>query len=73
MGIDSVVLYVQGQTDSVSPARYDVTLRPGVPLNVTINVTTIRNLPLDLYILFDLSRSLSTAFGATQSVSARIR
>ena len=66
-------MYIQGQTEFVSPERYDVTLRPGVPLNVTINVTTIRNLPLDLYILFDLSQSLATAFGATRSVSAQIR
>ena len=65
--------YLQGSSPSIDPLEYDVTLRPGVPLILPIDITAIRNIPLDLYILFDLSMSLSNAFAATRQISDQIR
>jgi hypothetical protein len=61
-----------GPSDFIVPEGYDITLRPGVPLPLSIDITTVRNVPLDLYILFDLSQSLSQEFGATRDVSSQI-
>ena len=55
------------------PQEYVITLRPGDPLSLPINVTTVRQVPLDLYILFDLSRSTSDEVAAIRTVARTIR
>lgn len=58
---------------SLVPKEYVITLRPGDPLTLPINVTTVRQIPLDLYILFDLSRSTSDEVAAIRTVARTIR
>ena len=57
---------------SVVPQEYVVTLRPGDPLSLPINVTTFEQSPLDLYILFDLSMSTSDEVEAIRTVARTI-
>ena len=45
---------------------------PGEPLTFTVNVTTLRNLPLDLYILMDLSGSMTDELDAVKAIAAQI-
>ena len=45
---------------------------PGEPLTFTVNVTTLRNLPLDLYILMDLSNSMSDELDAVKAIAEQI-
>ena len=58
---------------SVVPQEYVITLRPGDPLLLPINVTTFKQSPLDLYILFDLSMSTSDEVEAIRTVARTIR
>ena len=58
---------------SVVPLEYVITLRPGDPVPLPINVTTVRQVPLDLYILFDLSMSTSDEVMAIRTVASTIR
>ena len=44
----------------------------GVPTTFTVNVTALRNLPLDLYILMDLSNSMSDELDIVKSVADQI-
>ena len=37
-----------------------------------VNVTTLRNLPLDLYILMDLSGSMTDELDAVKAIAAQI-
>ena len=57
---------------SVVPELYEISLRPGDRLTLPINVTTARTIPLDVYIVFDLSYSLQEEIGAIRSVSDQI-
>ena len=45
---------------------------PGEPVTFTVNVTTLRNLPLDLYILMDLSNSMSDELDTVKSIAGQI-
>ena len=44
----------------------------GVPQTFTVSVTALRNLPLDLYILMDLSFSMSDELNTVKSVADQI-
>ena len=44
----------------------------GEPLTFTVNVTTLRDLPLDLYILMDLSSSMSDELATVKSIAGQI-
>ena len=44
----------------------------GVPTTFTVSVTALRNLPLDLYILMDLSFSMSDELDTVKSVADQI-
>ena len=37
-----------------------------------VNVTTLRNLPLDLYILMDLSGSMADELGTVKAIAGQI-
>ena len=58
---------------SVVPQEFVITLRPGDPLSLPINVTTPTQVPLDLYILFELSYSSSDEVAAIRTVASTIR
>lgn len=58
---------------SVVPQEYIVSLRAGDSLPLSINVTTVRQVPLDLYILFDLSSSTKDEVEAIRLVADEIR
>ena len=45
---------------------------PGEPLTFTVNVTTLRNLPLDLYILMDLSNSMARELDTVKAIAGQI-
>ena len=45
---------------------------PGEPLTFTVNVTTLRNPPLDLYILMDLSNSMSDELVTVKAIAGQI-
>ena len=45
---------------------------PGEPLTFTVNVTTLRNLPLDLYILMDLSGSMADELSTVKAIADQI-
>jgi len=45
---------------------------PGEPLTFTVNVTTLRNLPLDLYILMDLSASMADDLDTVKAIAGQI-
>jgi hypothetical protein len=60
---------VQKPMAGIVPERYEVSLRTDDTLSLPVDVTTARNIPLDLYIVFDLSQSLAEEIGATQQVS----
>ena len=44
----------------------------GEPQTFPVRVTALRNLPLDLYILMDLSSSMGTVLNNVRTVSGRI-
>ena len=44
----------------------------GVPTTFTVSVTALRNLPLDLYILMDLSNSMADELVTVKSVADQI-
>ena len=44
----------------------------GVPTTFTVSVTALRNLPLDLYILMDLSFSMSDELDTVKSIADQI-
>ena len=60
------------QMPSISPGRYNVSLRANDTLLLPIDIMTIRNIPLDLYILFDVSQSQREEISAIQGVSDNI-
>ena len=57
---------------AISPETYNVSLRNTDTLSLPIDVTTVRNIPLDLYILFDVSQSMDEEISAIQGASAEI-
>lgn len=61
-----------GPDSNISPGRFNISLRPTDPLTLRVYVTTIRNIPLDLYILFDVSQSMREEIAAIQGVSDAI-
>ena len=51
---------------------YLISFVVGVPTTFTVSVTALRNLPLDLYILMDLSFSMSDELDTVKSVANQI-
>ena len=49
-----------------------IIILPGEPLTFMVNVTTMRNLPLDLYILMDLSNSLADELSTVKAIAGQI-
>ena len=47
-------------------------LRVGEPQTFPVHVTALRNLPLDLYILMDLSRTMGSVLNNIKMVSSNI-
>eukprot|EP00731_Ephydatia_muelleri_P007776 Em0004g114a len=80
MGCNSIVdprsapttTYVQAATDSIYTTTPNVVLRPGDPLTVSVNVESLPNAPLDLYILMDLSDSMAAPLATVKSISQLI-
>ncbi|KAL5496297.1 hypothetical protein EMCRGX_G012549 [Ephydatia muelleri] len=59
-------------TDSIYTTTPNVVLRPGDPLTVSVNVESLPNAPLDLYILMDLSDSMAAPLATVKSISQLI-
>ena len=72
LSLPSSLTTSQSPPSAVMPTAYSISLRPGDPLRLPIDVTTVRNLPLDVYILFDLTSSLRDEIAATRNVSSQI-
>eukprot|EP00731_Ephydatia_muelleri_P036274 Em0228g6a len=80
MGCSSIVdprsapttTYVPAATDSIYTTTPNVVLRPGDPLTVSVNVESLPNAPLDLYILMDLSDSMAAPLATVKSISQLI-
>nr|QAU32677.1 integrin beta [Ephydatia muelleri] len=63
---------VPAATDSIYTTTPNVVLRPGDPLTVSVNVVSLPNAPLDLYILMDLSDSMAAPLATVKSISQLI-
>eukprot|EP00731_Ephydatia_muelleri_P007787 Em0004g125a len=63
---------VPAATDSIYSTTPNVVLRPGDPLTVSVNVVSLPNAPLDLYILMDLSDSMAAPLATVKSISQLI-
>eukprot|EP00731_Ephydatia_muelleri_P036407 Em0250g1a len=80
MGCSSIVdprsapttTYDPAATDSIYTTTPNVVLRPGDPLTVSVNVESLPNAPLDLYILMDLSDSMAAPLATVKSISQLI-
>jgi len=59
-------------SNPVSIRNINLTLRVGEPQTFTIQVTPLRDLPLDLYILMDLSNSMSDELQSVKDISDQI-
>jgi integrin beta 1 len=57
---------------AITPETYNISLRNTDTLSLPIDVTTVRNIPLDLYILFDVSQSMNEEISAIRGASAEI-
>eukprot|EP00731_Ephydatia_muelleri_P007773 Em0004g111a len=64
--------YVPAATDSIYTTTPNVVLRPGDSLTVSVNVESLPNAPLDLYILMDLSDSMAAPLATVKSISQLI-
>ena len=45
---------------------------PGEPVTFMVNVTALRNLPLDLYVLMDLSSSMAQELATVKAIAGQI-
>ena len=59
-------------TNPISISNAHLNLRVGQPITFDVNITALRNLPLDLYILMDLSSSMGGVLVALREVSGQI-
>ena len=59
-------------TDPISISDANLRLRVGQPITFDVNITALRNLPLDLYILMDLSSSMGRVLLSLREVSGQI-
>ncbi|XP_011403560.2 PREDICTED: integrin beta-6-like [Amphimedon queenslandica] len=56
----------------VTPDVVNIALRPGVPVSFNVTVQTALNFPLDLYLLIDISRSLSSDIETLKRLSLNL-
>ncbi|XP_064401289.1 integrin beta-2-like [Halichondria panicea] len=61
-----------GDGNPVNIKNIDLTLRVGQAQEFSVSITALRNLPLDLYILMDLSGSMSNVLASVQEIAGDI-
>ncbi|KAI6646762.1 Integrin beta [Oopsacas minuta] len=61
-----------GSTPQLNPSKYEMRLRTQTVKNVTIQVTPQQDFPLDLYILMDISKSMSQFLELAQTAAGDI-
>eukprot|EP00118_Oscarella_pearsei_P028848 m.3091 g.3091 ORF g.3091 m.3091 type:complete len:808 (+) comp9048_c0_seq1:244-2667(+) len=61
-----------GQIYQVGPQAFDVSLRRGEPVNLTVTVHRTKNYPIDLYYLMDFSNSTYDDLQKLKSLAARL-
>ena len=62
----------KGNTLQLNPSKYEIRLRTQTVQNVTIQVTPQRDFPLDLYILMDVSNTMSAFLRLAQDAAGDI-
>ena len=62
----------EGHTPQLSPTKYSMQLRTQTVLNVSIKVTPQEDFPLDLYILMDISNSMSVFLQLAQNAAGEL-
>ena len=62
----------EGNTPQLNPTKYSMSLRTQTVLNVSIKVTPQEDFPLDLYILMDISNSMSVFLQLAQNAAEEL-